>query len=1113
MGKKKVPLRFGATAGRRQDDRARFARLAESDLTNDRAPAGEGASTFQALSASRGWRVALLGTAASGALWLMEPRPAQAGPNGCTTAGTTASCTGDQSAGIGAADFNQALVDTLNANSLTTNIAPAAGTSGIEFVRSSGAVTINNDMAPHSIIVTGAADGIRASSAATGSWETGVVTINHTGDISSAGGFGIHASTVGLFGIVDINITSRGTITAYLDGIYANAHSGYGDAITITNSGDITSSNGSGIYAKTYTYGISVTNVGNINAASLGIYAFADFGATIDSIGNIAATAGILASADLGDAVIRHSGNISALFGIQGNSGRGSVRITHDGGNITSDRMAIYADALNDVYITNRGNLVGNDYGILAGAQIGTNVDSIGDITSRTGTGMYLVGTNAVVVTSRGNIGARDYGIYAFAGGMLGYYVTVDSTGDITSSGAEGIHAVGYAGYTSVISRGNVSAYGDGIHAESVGTTTLNSTGNVTSTTGNAIYASAGGNIGVTVNGGVLSGAAAGVNMAGGVTNTLTIGATATVAGGLYAIVASTGNDTVNNAGTVTGNVGLGSGTNAFNNLSGSVLNSGATVDLGAGNMLGNSGILAPSGLGTVGTTTLTGNFVQSGGGKFIVDVDPHSADRLNVSGTAGLAGKVMVDPLARVAATTTYTIATAGTVNGTFSGVDFLTATSFARNARLSYVGNDVLLTLDAGLLSPSLPGNANVNQRNVAAGIDSALIGGAPLPAGFNPLFALSGNALLNPLTQVSGETAAGTQQTTFNAMNQFMGVLTDPFAAGRGDPRSSSGATGYATDDSDALAYAGGRKRTSAERDAYAAMSRKAPAQTFAQRWNVWAAGFGGSQTTDGDATLGSNSTTSRIAGTAAGADYWFSPNTVAGFALAGGGTSFSVANGGTGRSDLFQAGAFVRHNAGAAYVTGALAYGWQDVTTDRTVTIAGADHLQARFNANAWSGRLEGGYRFVAPVIGGVGLTPYAAVQFTTFDLPSYTEQAITGTSTFALSYAAKSVTDTRSEFGLRADKSFAAADGVTTLRGRLAWVHDFNPDRAIGATFQTLPGASFVVNGAAQATEAALVTASVERQWLNGWSTAATFEGEFSNLTRSYAGKGVLRYAW
>jgi hypothetical protein len=48
------------------------------------------------------------------------------------------------------------------------------------------------------------------------------------------------------------------------------------------------------------------------------------------------------------------------------------------------------------------------------------------------------------------------------------------------------------------------------------------------------------------------------------------------------------------------------------------------------------------------------------------------------------------------------------------------------------------------------------------------------------------------------------------------------------------------------------------------------------------------------------------------------------------------------------------------------------------------------------------------------------------------------------------------------------------DGIFTLRGRVAWAHDFNPDRNIGATFQTLPGVSFVVNGAAQASDSALV---------------------------------------
>ena len=239
----------------------------------------------------------------------------------------------------------------------------------------------------------------------------------------------------------------------------------------------------------------------------------------------------------------------------------------------------------------------------------------------------------------------------------------------------------------------------------------------------------------------------------------------------------------------------------------------------------------------------------------------------------------------------------------------------------------------------------------------------------------------------------------------MTQFMGLLTDPFIAGRGDPlASSSGASPYADEDGSLSAYAAKGTRTASERDAYAAIYRKAPSpiDAFAQRWSVWAAGFGGSQTTDGNTLLGSNNTTSRIAGTAVGADYRLSPFTLAGFALAGGGTSFSVVNGGTGRSDLFQAGAFVRHTVGPAYISAALAYGWQDITTDRILTVSGVDHLRAEFNANAFSGRAEGGYRFVQPWFGGIGITPYAAAQFVTFDLPAYAEQALSGANTFAQS---------------------------------------------------------------------------------------------------------------
>jgi uncharacterized protein with beta-barrel porin domain len=195
-------------------------------------------------------------------------------------------------------------------------------------------------------------------------------------------------------------------------------------------------------------------------------------------------------------------------------------------------------------------------------------------------------------------------------------------------------------------------------------------------------------------------------------------------------------------------------------------------------------------------------------------------------------------------------------------------------------------------------------------------------------------------------------------------------------------------------------------------------------------------------------------------------------------------------------------------GSAYLTAAAAYGWQDVTTDRVVTLAGADKLQAKFNANSFSGRIEGGNRYLMSWFGGVGVTPYAAAQVTNFDLPAYAGRAVSGASTFAPAYAANSVTATRSELGLRTDN-----DAMLTLRGRAAWAHDFNPDHAAAATFQSLPGASFVVNGAAQASNSALVTAAAEVKRLNGFSLGATFEGEFSDVTRSYAGKGVVRYAW
>jgi len=141
--------------------------------------------------------------------------------------------------------------------------------------------------------------------------------------------------------------------------------------------------------------------------------------------------------------------------------------------------------------------------------------------------------------------------------------------------------------------------------------------------------------------------------------------------------------------------------------------------------------------------------------------------------------------------------------------------------------------------------------------------------------------------------------------------------------------------------------------------------------------------------------------------AAADYKVTPDTLIGFALAGGGTNYSLANAlGSGSADLFQAGAFGRTNFGPAYVSAALAYGWHDVTTNRIVTLAGFDQLQGRFRAETFSARFEGGYRFATPF---VGITPYVAAQAISFRLPAYAEAAVIGTPLFALNYAGQTTT--------------------------------------------------------------------------------------------------------
>jgi outer membrane autotransporter protein len=564
---------------------------------------------------------------------------------------------------------------------------------------------------------------------------------------------------------------------------------------------------------------------------------------------------------------------------------------------------------------------------------------------------------------------------------------------------------------------------------------------------------------------------------------------------------------------TYTGNTVVNAGTLE---VDGTIANS-ASVTVNAGAKLSGTGTVDPPGLTTIssggtlapgnptnptGTLTITGNLAFQSGAIYLIQVTPSAASSTNVAGTASLAGSVQAVLAPGMYLPGSYTILHSAGLNGTtFNGLTANVPANFI--AGLSYTPTDVLLNLipQLGVIAGAI---FNLNQQAVANAINGFINRGGMLPPGFFGLLNLTGGNLANALTLLSGEVATGEQQVAFKLMDQFLSLMLDPFVDGRG---------GIGGAFAQASPFAPEREALPEDIAlAYAKVLRTpvTKAIPFEQRWSVWGAAYGGYNKTSGDpVVVGSHDLTARTAGVAAGLDYRVAPGTVVGFALAGGGTGWSLAqNLGSGGSDAFQAGVYATTRSGPFYLAGALAYTQHWMSTDR-FAFAG-DRLYASFNAESIGGRAEAGYRILNPV---AAVTPYAAVQAQNFHTPTYSETDYSGGS-FGLTYDARNATDTRSELGTRFDRGILVNwNAVIALRGRLAWAHDWISDPNVMPTFQALPGAGFIVQGATPAKNSALTSAGAELRLINGVSLLGKFDGEFAAHSQTYAGTGTVRYTW
>jgi len=228
------------------------------------------------------------------------------------------------------------------------------------------------------------------------------------------------------------------------------------------------------------------------------------------------------------------------------------------------------------------------------------------------------------------------------------------------------------------------------------------------------------------------------------------------------------------------------------------------------------------------------------------------------------------------------------------------------------------------------------------IADVIDDYVDGGGDLPDSFQDLLdlidGLTPDEVAAVLAQLSGEGATGVATTGVQAMNSFLSTVLNS-AFGPGGERRGPGVVTVK-----ALGYADKAPLSPASSAAISFGQSSDGGTNSPGGWEMWVAAFGGQTNSDGDS--GTHDRFSSAFGIAGGFDFDVTPDTRVGIAFGGGMTDFDLSDAlGGGSSNMFQTAIYSRTNFDEAYVSAALAYGYHDVSTDRTVTVTGTDRFSA------------------------------------------------------------------------------------------------------------------------------------------------------------------------